>query len=203
MVQACKSGKGDRMRRLWLFVAALLLAACGGGKPATGNAAAAPPGNDEGKAAEASWVNKTATVEAEGKLTEFPHAVALWDSAGRELRVVFTQKEISKAEWKNWRNMVNPPGLTEPYMVCMFALGDLPSTFSPSAVAAHNFIVANVTKVSPVQFSNIGPESIKVLSGNMNGGATIKLEIAFRAEESDFGGEEKFHIDVHSELVLK
>jgi len=175
------------------------VAACGSGGPSN---AGVPVGNGQVRAPEAPRETRAATAEAAGKVVDFPHVLALWDSKERALRVLLTTREVPQSEWEDWRTRRDIVDDGKPYVLCMIGMADGEEKFSVDGVAGHNYILQNMTDPKPTSYSNIGPESIRVLSGEMKVGARVRVHIAFRAEEHKFGGDDRVHIDVQQELEL-
>lgn len=192
------------MQRTSLMLAALVLASCSANTtPPAGNATAnnVTAGNAQSQPAPTFTV-PVARVSNEGHETRFSHVTALWDARAGELLLAMTRFALDQ----NAVNALRDRGSlseTEPHALLLFGFEPGLSEFSAAAVQGHNFMLFHLTDPQPASYSNIGPESIKAITGKAAKGEKIRIQVEFRADKHKFGGDKKVHIDLSQEVVLQ
>lgn len=182
---------------------ALVLSACGGNTGAPGNRPAnSPPAANQPAPAAPAWTEPAARVSNEGTETRFSHTAAFWDAAAGELLLVMARFEIDDAAAARLRE-TGTLSDTEPHALLLIGFDPGVTEFSAGAVQGHNFMLFQLTDPQPSQFANIGPESIKSITGKPAKGEKVRVHIEFRADQHKFGGTRKIHIDLRQELTLR
>lgn len=187
---------------------ALVLSACGGNTGAPGNRPANSQSNSSQPAANQpvpdtpTWTEPAARVSNEGTETRFSHTAAFWDAAAGELLVVMTRFEVDDAAARRLRE-TGTLSDTEPHALLLIGFDPGITELSAAAVEGHNFMLFQLTDPQPSQFANIGPESIKSITGKPAKGEKIRVHIEFRADQHKFGGTQKIHIDLRQEMTLR
>lgn len=144
-----------------------------------------------------------ARTEIEGKTTDFPHVIALWDNTHHAVRVVASTKEIPESAHATLRNG-EPLGGEVPHIILSFQLeeGATELKMGNTEVLVYGF--HNLTSLSPVELINIGKEAIMEFSGKAKVGEKVRVFVEFRNEKiKDAPKEGKFYFDFAQELELK
>lgn len=144
-----------------------------------------------------------ARTDIEGKVTDFPHVLALWDEANHTVRVVASTEEIPFARVELLRTG-EPLGGETKHLILSFQLeeGATELKMGNTEVLVYGF--HNLTSLSPVELINIGKEAIMEFSGKPKKGEKVRVFVEFRNEKiKDAPKEGKFYFDFAQELELK
>jgi hypothetical protein len=144
-----------------------------------------------------------ARTEIEGKTTEFPHVIALWDNTHHAVRVVASTKEIPASAHETLRNG-DPLQGEVPHIILSFQLEEGATDLKMGNTEVLVYAFYNLTSLSPVQLINIGKEAIMEFSGKAKVGEKVRVFVEFRNEKiKDAPKEGKFYFDFAQELELK
>ena len=175
----------------------------GGSKTGTGN------GSDTGKNgagtdnAGKKFDKALARTDIEGKTTDFPHVIALWDESNHAVRVVASKEPIPEARIPKLRTGEPLEGEV-PHIILSFQLeeGATERTMKNPEVLVYGF--HHLTLLSPVELINIGKDAIMEFSGKAKVGEKVRVFVEFRNEKvKDAPKEGKFYFDFAQELELK
>jgi hypothetical protein len=144
-----------------------------------------------------------ARTDIEGKTTDFPHVLALWDETHHTVRVIASKDPIPEARIPKLRTGEPLEGEV-PHLILSFQLeeGAKDLTMSNTEVLVYAF--HHLTSLSPVELINIGKDAIMEFSGKPKVGEKVRVFVEFRNEKiKDAPQEGKFHFDFAQELELK
>lgn len=144
-----------------------------------------------------------ARTDIEGKTTDFPHVMALWDETHHAVRVVASKEPIPEARVSKLRTGEPLEGEV-PHIILSFQLeeGATELTMKNTEVLVYGF--HHLTSLSPVELINIGKDAIMEFSGKAKVGEKVRVFVEFRNEKiKDAPQEGRFHFDFAQELELK
>lgn len=174
-----------------------------GSKTGTGDSSTA----DQGKTTPAGegrvdFTKPLARCTVEGKETNFPHVLALWDVANHTVRVVASSQAIPESAWPRLRNGEPLEGEI-PHMMLSWVLEEGAQKLSIAGAENYFYDFHWLTSLSPMSLRNIGKEAVRELSGNTKPGEKVRVVIEFRSENVKDAPQEKIHFDFVQELELK
>lgn len=184
-----------------------------GGGSKTGDGSGSKTGSGDGKGsgkdgttdanAGKKFDKALARTDIEGKVTEFPHVIALWDSVHHAVRVVASTKEIPSSAYASLRNGEPLQGEV-PHIILAFQLEEGATELKMGNTETLVYGFHHLTSLSPVELINIGKSAIMEFSGKAKVGEKVRVFVEFRNEKiKDAPQDGKFHFDFAQELELQ